>query len=169
MQRTVGHLIAMASRGRSISNSRPRLRQTGFTLIEVLISVLILGIGMLGVAAMQATALRNNQSALQRSQAVIQTYTILDAMRANRNAAVLGQYNESKLCTAPTGNSLIDVSKKVWIDSLKQALGDFETTCGSISCKDANCLITVYWDDSRAKGLAGSGSAAQTVATRAQL
>ena len=56
-------------------------------MIEVLVAVLVMGIGLLGVAAMQATALRNNQSALERTQATIQTYSILDAMRANRQRA----------------------------------------------------------------------------------
>ncbi|MFL8092610.1 prepilin-type N-terminal cleavage/methylation domain-containing protein, partial [Xanthomonas vasicola] len=48
-----------------------RKSMSGIGLIEVLISVVILGVGMLGIAAMQATALRNSQSSLERSQAVI--------------------------------------------------------------------------------------------------
>jgi len=55
----------------------------GVSLLEVLIAVLILAIGLLGVAALQASALRNSQSSLERSQAVIYTYTILDSMRSN--------------------------------------------------------------------------------------
>jgi type IV pilus assembly protein PilV len=62
-------------------------------LIEVLVAVLVLGIGLLGVAAMQATALRNSQSSLERSQGVMHVYTILDAMRANPQAARAGGYN----------------------------------------------------------------------------
>lgn len=64
-----------------------RRRQAGVSLIEVLISVVILGIGMLGIAAMQARALQNNSSSLERSQMVVQSYAILDAMRANLTAA----------------------------------------------------------------------------------
>lgn len=67
-----------------------RKSMAGISLIEVLISVLVLGVGMLGIAAMQATALRNSQSSLERSQAVIQVYTIFDAMRANSEVATSG-------------------------------------------------------------------------------
>lgn len=142
----------------------------GFSLIEVMISVLILGVGMLGIAAMQATALKNNQGAMQRSQAVIQTYTILDAMRTNRNNALLGQYNTGgKLCTAPAAGSLIAEDKKAWIDSLKASLGNADTTCGAVDCTDGDCWITVYWDDSRARNINAEGSTAQEIRTRAQL
>lgn len=143
----------------------------GVTLIEVMISVLILGVGMLGVAAMQTTALRNNQSALQRSQIVMQTYTILDAMRANRNAAMLGAYNTgSMLCTAPAAGDLVAADKALWLNGLKTAIGgDPATTCGSIACTDGNCKITVQWDDSRGKNTDGAGSTTQTLFTTAQL
>src|SRR5690606_20270957 len=66
-----------------------RARQAGMSLVEVLVSVLILSIGLLGIAAMQATALRNGQSSLERSQAVVQTYSVLDAIRADRDNVAL--------------------------------------------------------------------------------
>ena len=145
----------------------------GVTLIEVMISVLILGIGMLGVAAMQTTALRNNQSAMQRSQIVMQTYTILDAMRANRDAALIGGYNTAgMLCTAPTGGSLIQNDQAAWLNGLKSAIGgDPGTTCGSIDCTDGACKIIIQWDDSHAAdvGQSHNGSATQTLETGAQL
>ncbi len=146
-----------------------RLSQ-GVSLIEVMISVLILGIGMLGIAAMQTTALRNNQSALETSQVVMQTYTILDAMRANRDAALIGGYNtDGLICDAPAGDDLVEKDQAVWINGLKSALGDADTTCGSIACDDGDCTVTVQWDDSRAKGVDGAGSDEQQIATVTQL
>ncbi|MBB3845152.1 type IV pilus modification protein PilV [Xanthomonas arboricola] len=142
----------------------------GVTLIEVMISVLIMGIGMLGIAAMQTTALKNNQGALRRTEVVMQTYTILDAMRANRDVALIGGYNTANmLCTAPTGSGLPDRDKALWIASLKSALGDAESTCGSIACTDGNCRITVRWDDSRSKNLDADGASAQELTTVTQL
>lgn len=92
----------------------------GVTLIEVMISVLIMGIGMLGIAAMQTTALRNNQGALRRTEVVMQTYTILDAMRANRDVALIGGYNTTNmLCTAPSGSGLPDRDRALWLTGLK--------------------------------------------------
>lgn len=59
----------------------------GFTLIEVLIAVVILAVGMLGLAGLQATGLRNNQSAYYRSQAAQLAYDIADRMRANSSTS----------------------------------------------------------------------------------
>lgn len=58
--------------------------EAGFTLIEVLISVLVLAIGLLGLAGLQATGLKNNASAYHRTQATLLAYDIADRMRANR-------------------------------------------------------------------------------------
>ncbi|HHW4679951.1 MAG TPA: type IV pilus modification protein PilV [Xylella taiwanensis] len=123
----------------------------GVSLIEVLISVFILAVGMLGIAAMQVMALRNNDSAMQRSHAVIQSYAILEAMRANRSEAIKGSYNTNgMICTAPQAGSLVDVDRRDWMNNLKAALGDSEHTCGSILCDANGCKIEVQWDESRA-------------------
>jgi type IV pilus assembly protein PilV len=126
-------------------------RTSGFSLIEVLVSVLVLAIGLLGVAALQTGALKNNQSALQRSQATTLAYSMMDAMRANRSAAIIGQYDLSKTCSAlDAGSTLVGNEKKAWIDTLKTNLGDTSTTCGEVSCTIETCTVKVYWDDSRA-------------------
>jgi type IV pilus assembly protein PilV len=58
-------------------------RQSGFTLIEVLVAVVVLSIGLLGLAGLQAMGLRNSHSAYLRSQATLQAYDMMDRMRAN--------------------------------------------------------------------------------------
>jgi type IV pilus assembly protein PilV len=58
-------------------------KQNGFTLIEVLIAMLVLAIGLLGLAGLQATSLRNTQSAYNRSLATELAYDLADRMRAN--------------------------------------------------------------------------------------
>ncbi|HEB95739.1 MAG TPA: type IV pilus modification protein PilV [Sedimenticola thiotaurini] len=55
----------------------------GFTLIEVLVTVLILAVGLLGLAGLQTVSIRNNHSAYLRSQAVQLAYDIADRVRAN--------------------------------------------------------------------------------------
>ena len=62
--------------------------QHGMTLLEVLIALLVLSIGLLGMAGLQATSIRNSQSAYMRSQASILAYDAIDRMRANQAAAV---------------------------------------------------------------------------------
>lgn len=159
------------------SNRGPRAgrrsRQAGVTLIEVMVSVLIMGIGLLGIAALQTTALRNGQSSLERSQAVIQTYAVADAMRANRDQAIAGAYNTGGYqCSAVAGSSLAENDLGDWIGSLKatMGIGGDLTTCGSVDCDvDGLCTIGVSWDDSRAVDNGVIGDDAREVETRVLL
>jgi len=59
------------------------LSRRGFSLIEVMVAVFVLSIGLLGMAALMATSLRNNQSADFRSQAVNLAHDKLEMLRAN--------------------------------------------------------------------------------------
>lgn len=146
-------------------------RQHGASLLEVLISVLILGIGMLGVAAMQATALRNSNSSLEQSQAVIQTYAILDAMRVNREQAINGAYN-AEFCDVPdAAGDLVAADQRRWMQALTGSLGT--GSCGEVDCDGDDCTITVQWDDSRASDAGDSGVTAgaleRTTVTRTRI
>ena len=58
-------------------------RQRGFSLIEVLVSVVIMSVGILGIAGMQVISLQQNRSALLRAEALQLGNDILDRMRAN--------------------------------------------------------------------------------------
>ena len=62
-------------------------RQAGFNLLEVLVSVLIVTIGLLGLAGIQVVAQRAEQESYQRAQAMILMSDILDRINANRKAA----------------------------------------------------------------------------------
>jgi len=141
-------------------------RMRGVSLIEVLVSVVILGIGLMGVAAMQSVALRGGQSSLETSQAVMQTNAIAEAMRANRiNAA---SYNTGgMLCAAGTGGTLAQNDLRNWLVNLKANItkdSTETTTCGQISNCPDNCEIMVRWDDRRA-----GGSGTRTITTRTRI
>lgn len=69
-----------------------RLNQSGFNLIEVLIALVVISVGLLGLAALQMTSLQQNQSAYQRSQATLLAYDITDRMRANIDQVTAGNY-----------------------------------------------------------------------------
>lgn len=144
----------------------PRLpapaQMRGLSLIEVLVSVLVLGIGLLGVAAMQSTALRGGQSSLETTQAVMQTNAIIEAMRANPLNA--GAYNTAKKCNATGGATLAANDLGAWVGDLQAGIGGGGSTCGTITGCPAACVITVEWDDSRA-----GGGSARTLVTRAQI
>jgi len=142
---------------------RRRASARGVGLIEVLVAVLVLAIGLLGVAAMQALALRNSQSSLERSQGVVHAYTILDAMRANPVAARGGAYNIGMTCTVPAGGALPANDLRNWMTELQQNLGP--TACGQVNCVGPMCTVTVQWDDSRGS----AGSVTQTFSTTSRI
>ena len=58
-------------------------KKSGFTLIEVLIAMLVLSLGLLGLAGIQARSLKNNVSAYNRAQATQLAYDMADRIRAN--------------------------------------------------------------------------------------
>lgn len=137
-------------------------KSSGFSLIEVMVSVLILSIGMLGIAAMQATALRNTQSSMERSQAVIHTYAMLDSMRANVTAARANQYNVAWTCASPAATSLVTRDIADWITSLRTGSG-LQDGCGQINCINNVCTVDVRWNDSRGSGTALTAYSVRTV------
>ncbi|HWP19433.1 MAG TPA: type IV pilus modification protein PilV [Burkholderiaceae bacterium] len=138
---------------KSRNHARTRRGQRGAGLIEVLVAVLVLSIGILGIAGLQARALKNNQGAFDRSQAVMLSYFMLDAMRVNADQAKSGAYNLGKTCTALNdGSTLISNDQEAWIQALKAELGDRDTTCGQIQCDSASCTVRVYWEDRNLQG-----------------
>jgi type IV pilus assembly protein PilV len=87
------------------ANPTPKL-QSGFTLLEVLIAIVIVSIGLLGVAAMQAVTLKNAGSSKYRSAAIGLTSDMADRLRANLegvmegNAVVGTGYNRPRTALA---------------------------------------------------------------------
>lgn len=123
----------------------------GFTLLEVMISLLILSIGLLGIAALQANSLKINHGAYQRTQAIFLTYDMMDRLRANRTAALAGQCDIALGATI-SGTSMCAVDVTDWQDNFVSAL--MPSGQGLIDCSStANvCVVTVQWDEGRQGG-----------------
>src|SRR6202021_2836867 len=64
----------------------------GFTLIEVLVALVILSVGLLGMAKMVMVSSHSNDSAYLRSQATALAYQAMDSMRANLTASTANGY-----------------------------------------------------------------------------
>jgi len=155
--------------------------QAGASLIEVLVSVFILAFGILGIAAMQAGALRNNQGALEQSAAVFLTHSILDAMRASmqpdadRPGTLVvreGYVTNDCIWQDPTvSDALVANDLSRWLKNIRDNLNGGETNenaCGRIVCDadDPNlCTASVRWNNSRSLG----GEAKQDVETMSRL
>lgn len=67
--------------------------QAGVGMIDVLIALVVLSIGLLGLAGLQATGLRYNHGAYLRTQATLLAYGMADRMRANIAGVTAGSYN----------------------------------------------------------------------------
>lgn len=64
-------------------NNTFKTKNKGFSLIEVLVSVIVLSTGLLGVASLQLVGIKNNHNAELRTQAKQLAYDIADRMRSN--------------------------------------------------------------------------------------
>ncbi|MBV2209089.1 MAG: type IV pilus modification protein PilV [Thermomonas sp.] len=140
----------------------------GMSLIEVMVAVLVLAVGLLGIAAMQSLALRGGQSSLESSQAVMATSSMLEAIRANPTQAA--SYNMGKTCATPAaGTTRVSNDKSAWVASIKTMLGNAATTCGQVTnCGPGlTCTVTVFWDDSR--GGADQGGSSRSLAVETQI
>ncbi|RMT78212.1 type IV pilus modification protein PilV [Pseudomonas viridiflava] len=155
--------------------NKPRHRQNGMTLIEVLVSVLILAIGLLGAAAIQLNALKYTDSAAMSSQASFIAYDMMDRIRANVDGNafangttnVLATYALPNLGSAPVANPNI---------ARDQDLADFSanitafagaTGTGVITVANApEVTITIGWSDARAAAASDKASGSATTPTQ---
>ncbi|CJL18112.1 Tfp pilus assembly protein PilV [Streptococcus pneumoniae] len=126
-----------------------RRKVEGFGLIEVLVSMLILGVGILGMIGLQLNALQYNQTAAFRSHATFLAYDIADRMRANAPAALAGSYSTDLTDGAPTGGGIVDTDLREWKTAMASQL---PAGNGSVSKNGDIYSITVQWDESKTGG-----------------
>ena len=126
-----------------------RLRKTaGFSMIEVLVAVLVMGIGVLGITGLQMISLQNNRGALLRSEAVMLAYDMLDRIRANPAGTPAGAaYNGVSLGGGPPGSSdcnaanctsaqMVAFDQRVW----KCVLGSYLEDGSCVTFQDAGVV-----------------------------
>ena len=120
----------------------------GFSLIEVLVALLITAIGVMGTDATHLNTIKFNQTADIRSHATILAYEIGDRMRANRNAALSGNYNIALAASAPTGtpSTIAQTDIQDWLSVLTSRLSAGD---GAIERNGNIFTITVQWDENR--------------------
>lgn len=117
--------------------------EKGFSLIEVLVTLLITSVGLLGLAALQVKSLQFNHGAYLRSQANILAYDMADRMRLNKDDARAGSYNISMSASKPGASSVIETDdQNQWLTLIENTLpaGD-----GSVSCTSNICTLTIQW------------------------
>jgi type IV pilus assembly protein PilV len=137
-------------------------KQQGASMLEVLIAVLILAIGLLGVASLQLWGLRYNQSAYLRSQATIIAYDMADRMRANPNGVAAGYYNNISSSSLPsdpgcistgcTPQQLADYDILAWGNYFVANPPMLPGATGAVTKSGNTYTVTVTWTDNEKSG-----------------
>lgn len=126
-------------------------QQQGATLIEVLISVLVLAVGLLGVAATQTLSLKNGNGANQRYMAALAAQDIVERMRANPSGLEQGSYDGTvtgsetltKNCSsACTVTELASLDLYEWGQLIKTNL---PSATGTIGRNADEVTVTIAW------------------------
>jgi type IV pilus assembly protein PilV len=119
-------------------------RQAGATLVEVMVAFLVLSIGLLGLAMLQAKSLRMNTDAYLRSQATLITNELIESMRSNPT----GNYTAASKpapcggCTGATKMANEDLIR--WYQAQADLLPP-PATPSSITPSGTEFIITINW------------------------
>jgi type IV pilus assembly protein PilV len=123
--------------------------QLGFSMVEILVSILILSFGLLGLAALQAVGMKNSHSAYYRNQATIVAHEIIDRIRANPGLANanVANYVIGVNAAPPAGVAINLVDLNEWKTHIANTL---PTGQGGVAVANTNDVtVTVQWDDGR--------------------
>ncbi|WP_444989463.1 type IV pilus modification protein PilV [Halomonas mongoliensis] len=126
---------------------RPLIRAKGFTLLEALIALLVLSIGMLGVAAMQLKALQGAHAAYQRSIASLAAQDAQERLWA--------EMADKGGLECPTWSSAQSFGGVSWHDTWEEYLPELvEEAVVPAASPNVGCefTISVSWSEGRFSG-----------------
>ncbi len=123
--------------------------QRGTSLLEVLITMVIIAIGLLGFAGLQTFSLKSNRVSMQRSLATLYAYSALDSIRVNRiNVADYAQgFDNTPDCDSdPLGATGVIASDDLalWNQSVACNLPSGQ---GAIVLNGSTVTISIRWKD----------------------
>jgi type IV pilus assembly protein PilV len=158
----------------------PRARGgcAGFSLVEILVALLVVGVGLLGLAGLQAIGARTGQSAQHRTLASIAANDLAERLRADADHALVGAAPAWSLawdgCEVDPGTATILARWQSAFCGLglpRPPDGDFARVDCSGSdvantCGTGNCTILIRWDDSRGDSTAARAATAAGISLR---
>ncbi len=136
--------------------------QRGVSLIEVMVTVLLLSTSLLSLGVMQNRSLQFNHEAYLRSQANIFAYDIIDRVRANLDN--IGDYSLAFAADAPSGTARSSVDLTEWSSSVASVLPNGD---GQIQCSSSTriCSIALRWYEGEGADAAAEGEEQSTSTT----
>jgi type IV pilus assembly protein PilV len=136
-------------------------RQSGTTMIEVLVSIIIVVIGLLGLAGLQARINLAEMEAFQRAQAIVLLEDMVDRLNANhRNpmsyvtAAPMGAGQAVQVCSAMTGatrdlcewsNALLGAGESSGGLQVGAMIGARGCVTNTVATRPRQFLVSVVW------------------------
>lgn len=141
-----------------------RRHSRAFTLVEVMVAVVVLAVGLLGMASLMVTSMQSTQSAYSRSQASLLVSDLLERMRGNKNSSGDSQaVGTNDYVTTLTSGSTCPVAQSCTNCSPEeQAAQDMHTWCtdlkaglpggGAVITRsgDSQYRIEINWQESNA-------------------
>lgn len=143
-------MLTVSRRAAQVGSSLSSGIQAGTSLIEALVAMVVLSLGLLGLAGLQLNAMKTSQGAHLRAQAAEHAYDMIDRMRADRDNARSGKYKVLLTASAPNGDTLAAKEVASWLALVASTLpaGD-----ASIAMPDTQTVtITIQWNDTRSGG-----------------
>ena len=140
---------------------RSKAAQAGMTLIEVLVTLVLISVGLLGVAALHLTSLKNTQESYVRSQAAMLAADMLDRMRSNQIGFSAGDYDMSNDASGFDQSGAADTVAAddiaAWESAIDRLLpGADAEAAGRIVRVDRIVTITIRWREREEQGTARS-------------
>jgi type IV pilus assembly protein PilV len=135
----------------------------GFTMLEVLISIVVIAFGLLGIAGLQAYAIKNNYSASLRVTATSLANDMIDRMKANYVAVMNGDYN--KPSTADYGTSVANCLAVAGCTSSELAQNDLYEWAQRVAAALPNGKAIVCLDSTPNDGVSAAAPACDNLGT----
>lgn len=128
--------------------------QTGFSLIEAMVSLIVISVGMIGIASLYGQGLRASSTALFRTQAVNLVADMGDRIRLNREGgAAYGGAAADNNCTAAGGATCTPAQMAAhdlfeWTARIGQVLPTGVGAVVVVGTTPPTYQISVTWDES---------------------
>jgi len=143
----------------------------GFSLIEVLIALVILAIGLLGMASLMLTSMQSNQNAAERSAAIVLSYDIAERMRGNPDRLDLYVGDPGTAvdpCVSTDCSAGMDSTQQAgndlasWATQLQSAIPGSAAMIQNISANEY--CIAIFWPQNQASMVSATAEACGTAA-----